>query len=73
MEIETIVGDLISDFYYEGGCATSIHIDDFKKIAIARGLRKKGYRLDCWTWSSDTDHYEVEIDVIKAKDIRGAE
>lgn len=71
MEIVCIVRDLINDFYYKEDRATSIHVDDFKKIAIARELKKRGYRLNFWTWNSDTDTYVVEIDVIKAKDIRG--
>lgn len=66
MDIETVVNELIEN--YDWGLkasvqvCTPIHMDDFKKIEIARGLRRKGYKLAWWEWNSDTDHYKVEIE-----------
>jgi hypothetical protein len=63
MEIQSIIMQSIRNF--ESGRATSIHIDDFKKFAIARELKRVGYQLDWWSFNSDTDHYKVEIGKIK--------
>lgn len=70
MEIEAIVHELIRDYLAYEGCSstsvyTMIHMEDFKKVDIARSLRKKGYRLDSWILNRDTDHYGVCIDRLK--------